>query len=679
MNIIKRIFQNKLIKNYIIIIISLMMIEIIFRVISSLPLGDWAVLRIFIGINIMALFISSILYFCKKIIERILMLLVVFIFSFYSLVQIGFNNYLGLYISFGNSSQAGAVKDYLFDYINSFETNYYLLLLPFILVILYYIFIDKKTIKERYTLNVENKGIVKKIVFITTLIILCGLYYGTLSVPFMQNKLQVRTNKSLFNYPSLTNVVVNQFGINAYLIIDVKSLFVSYEQSEIEGNTYTNKEKEKEITNYTRSIDDTAWNEVILNEKNNNYKKLNNYYINKEITPKNDYTGYFEGKNLIVILMESVNDILLNETYFPTFHKLYSEGWYWKNNYSPRNSCSTGNNELTGMVSLFSINSSCTANKYRRNKYFESVFNLFNNAGYTTTSYHNYISAYYYRNTIHTNMGSSKFYDTVALGIPYNPVYEEWPSDVALVEKSFDKYINQDKFMVWMTTVSSHQPYSVPSEMGDKHLELFKDTNYSKPLRRYMSKLKELDLGLELLLRKLEEAGKLNDTVIILYSDHYPYGLNDKVLKEYDFGYDFKLNNERDRTPFVIYNPSLESKTFEEYTSMINILPTVANLFNLNYDPRYYAGTDLLSDDYENITIFADGSWKSPIAYYNARTGKITYYSDKTHTNEEIIKINESINTRISMSNLSITTNYFNYLEGALNKYKKVEESVITE
>lgn len=675
MSKINKILQNKLIKNYIILLISLMIIEMIFRFISVLPFNDWAFLRIFLGINIIALFISSILYCFKKTVEKILMLLIVFIFSFYSLIQIGFNNYLGLYISFGNSSQAGAVKDYLFDYIESFEVRYYFLLLPFILLVLYYIFIDKNNIKDMYELKIERKnGMLKRTVVLIILVILCGLYYTTLSLKFMQNELQVRSNKSLFNYPSLTNIVVNQFGINMYLIIDIKSMFVSHEEMGVEGNKYAY--KKEIVTDYTRSIDDSIWNEVIKNEQNRIYKKLNNYYINKEITPKNDYTGYFEGKNLIFIMMESVNNIFLDETYFPTFHKLYTEGWHWENSYSPRNSCSTGNNEMSGMVSLFSVNSSCTANKYRKNTYFESIFNLFNNTGYSTSSYHNYISAYYYRQTIHTNMDSNIFYDAKALGIPYKSIYEEWPSDVDLMEKSFDKYINQDKFMVWMTTVTSHQPYSVSSEYGNKHLDLFEGTEYSKPLKRYMSKLKELDLGLELLLNKLEESGKLNDTVIILFSDHYPYGINTKILKEYNFGYDLELNNEKDRTPFVIYNPNLENKTFEEYTTIINLLPTISNLFNLNYDPRYYAGSDLFSNNYENIVIFADGSWQSSIAFYNARTGKISYNSDKTYTSEEIIKINQNINDRITMSNLSITSNYFNYLESSLDKYKKIVNAV---
>ena len=133
----------------------------------------------------------------------------------------------------------------------------------------------------------------------------------------------------------------------------------------------------------------------MANEKNASFKKLNNYFISQKITNKNVYTGKFEGKNLIVVQMESTNDIMLNPKYFPNMYKVMTNGWYFKNTYSPRNACNTGNNEMSSMVSLFTINNICTANYYRNNKYPEAIFNLFNNKGYTTSSYHDYTAQFY--------------------------------------------------------------------------------------------------------------------------------------------------------------------------------------------------------------------------------------------------------------------------------------------
>ena len=256
------------------------------------------------------------------------------------------------------------------------------------------------------------------IIAILGTIILFLFYYQTLSIPFMQNELQLESTKSLFKNPNNLNISVNQFGTSMCGILDIKSNFIKQEDNTLLefGNE---QEKTSEVTDYTRIIDDTAWELLQKETTNANYKTLNNYFMSRNITDKNEYTGLFEGKNLIVIMLESVNEIFINPEYYPTFYKMYTEGFSWENNYSPRNSCATGNNEMSGMVSLFSINRICTANQYKNNKYDESIFGLFNKAGYTTSSYHNYDETYYFRSTIHKNMGSSAFYGVKDLKINY--------------------------------------------------------------------------------------------------------------------------------------------------------------------------------------------------------------------------------------------------------------------
>ena len=146
----------------------------------------------------------------------------------------------------------------------------------------------------------------------------------------------------------------------------------------------------------------------------------------------------FEGKNLIVIMVESGNEIMLNSEYYPNIQRLVENGLHFTNNYSPRNICSTGNNEMGAMISLYSINNNCTANVYQNNTYFESIFNLFNNQGYTTNSFHDYYDWYYDRSVIHKNMGSGTFYDAVDLDLDFSynyPAYDTWASDEELMEK----------------------------------------------------------------------------------------------------------------------------------------------------------------------------------------------------------------------------------------------------
>ena len=668
----KKLLNNKLIKNYLIILIFTNLLEISFRLISQSKVFDVSLLRIFIGLNFVSLLISFILSWTNKKSIKIFNIIIAFIFSIYAFLQLGFNNFIGVYMSFNTTSQLGAVTDYVKEFLASFLFRFYLIFIPFILLIIYYIFIDKFTelkLNKKFVLksHIKYEPGIRIISSLIILFLLGFVYNETLTIPFMQNELQTVSNEDLFAYPSVPSLVINEFGVIGFGFLDVKSLYV-----EPTNNYVFNGEENNNISiNTDRTFDDTLWNELISNESSNKLNNINNYLINNTISDYNDYTGLFEGKNLIVIMMESVNEIFINKDLYPNFYKLYSEGISFTNNYSPRNSCATGNNEFSAMTGIYSIQNNCTANVYRKNTYPYSIFNLFNNAGYKTMSMHDYTEAYYYRSIIHQNMGSGKYYGVQDLGIPYYNEYKNWASDEDFMEVAMDITLSDtnEPFMLWLTTVSSHQPYVQSSIEGDKYLSITEDTDYPMDLRRYMSKLKTLDNALGILLEELENAGILDDTVIVLFGDHYPYGLKDSTI---NYVLDYDLDDyEREKTPFVIYNSEISPQSIDKYTSYINLTPTIANLFNLNYDPRLYMGYDVLSDDYWNIVTFADGSWKNNLVYYNAGTSSVKYYVEDGMSIDEIKNINQIITNKMQMSSNIIKNNYFKYLDESL---KELEE-----
>ncbi|MBR3661236.1 MAG: sulfatase-like hydrolase/transferase [Bacilli bacterium] len=653
----KKFKLNVFLYNILVLFIPWFLIEIIFKIVSNNNLIDISTFRIFLGTIFLTVIISFIELFIKPKNIKVVNLIVMLIITIYSFVQVGFHNFIGVYISLNLSSQAGAVISYIFSFLKSFYWYYYLLFIPIIMLFAYYKLIEKKAIKIKIIDTFDK--------FITVLQLICLLlvvgftYYLTINLDIFQNKLQAISNKELFNNPSNPNIAIKQFGIVTYGILDIKNIFVPSDTQIITRNySYNQDTSNKE--------NDTKWLELIKNEDDLVLNNLNNYFINNKINEKNGYTGLFENKNLIVIMMESVNDIFINPELYPNFYNLLSNGYYFKNNYSPRNSCATGNNELSGMIGLYSIYNKCTANTYSSNLYPESIFNLFNNKGYKTTSMHNYTERYYQRREIHTNMGSGKYYDVDDLNIAYNTHNEEWSSDEEFMKevvKILKNYNNDEHFMTWLTTVTSHQPYG-SSLYGDKYLYLLNDSkydNYDIRLKRYMSKLKVLDNGLGVLIEGLKAQGKLDDTVIVLYGDHYPYGLSNNILKE-AIPYSIDEKFETERVPFVIWSSDIEGTVFNEYTSYINILPTIANLFNLDYDSRYYVGDDLFSKTYQSMVVFADSSWKNEIGFYDASSSNMTYYGNKTYKTDDLIKINMTIENKIKYSNLSIQHDYFNYL-----------------
>lgn len=669
---------NKRLFNFIIIFISTFGIDIILRLIRGSNIFNWAVFRMFLSSLLISYIVSWVFTRFKEKITIVLNLLFSLIISVYAVLQLSFFSYVGTYMSFKTSEQAYKVMEFLGEFLASIDLIYLLELIPFGLLIIYY-FILMPILKKFFNFEIKlvndkkRTKFVRRIIKVSVVVFLIFMYYITLISPFMQSKYQIENNLEVFLNPENQSVAVDQLGITMFFITDLNSVIFNLEPPiEKVPLDPVKKPEPEEVTDYTRVIDDTAWLKVIEKEKNSRLKQLHHYFISREITPKNEYTGIFKDKNVIFIMMESVSLLGINEEYFPTLYKLWDEGISFSNFYSPRNQCPTGNNEMTAMVGLYTINNVCTANAYRRNTYPQAVFNLFKNEGYYVSSYHNYVDQFYYRNQIHRNAGSEKYYNSRALKMK-NVQIREWPSDVELFEKGLPYFVDQEKFMSFMTTVTGHSRYDVSSVYGDKNIHLFDEPNLSMHVKRYYSKIYETDLGLKYLLEELERKGKLDDTVLVLFGDHQPYALGDK--RQIDIlGEDAGRNKNLDKTPFIIYNSQIEGQHIDKYVSIIDILPTILNMFDLNYDPRYYVGEDIFNDKVHHRAIFTDGSWQDEIGFYNAATDKFILNDpeniENAYTDEEIILIKKEIRQRQKMSTLAIKNNYFANLDEALQKYK---------
>lgn len=685
---LQKLLKNRVFINSLVLFVFTFTLEMLVRVFTMASIFDWGVLRILLSSIFISILWSYLCHFFNKIIGRILCIIYVLFVGIYEFAQFGLYNYLGFFMGLGNSEQGTKVLGYINDFIKSLKPEHWLLLVPMIIFLVYYLFADRIVFKNKTRneyLTMPQK-IYIEVVTAIFIISLCGCYYLTIKSEYMQNELQTESNYSLWLYPENSNLAVNNYGVLMYGFSDIKSIVLNIDENDLinieQENQTTN--NHNDINDNSRIIDDTAWKKLIENTNNSSHNTLNNYFINRDITEKNEYTGIFKGKNLIIILMESVNEIaVLNKEDFPTLNKLYNEGISFKNNFTPRNNCSTGNNEFTVLTSLFTINNTCTANTYASNTYFEAAFNIFNNEGYKTSGYHDYTQKYYRRNKILTNLGSMKYYGVTDLGMSYDEKYEEWPSDVEMFKAAKKHYMNEDKFMAYFATVSTHQTYHVPSLLGDKYTYLWKDTNYNTRLKRYLSKMKTLDEALEELLNELTSTGKLEDTVIALFGDHFPYGLQDSDINNYlsANGANYKVNRNAtsnkdvDRTPMIIYNAGIKPVSVDSYTSVLDLLPTLLNMFDMNYDPRLYLGHDIFDKDYPGRVVFADGSWQDKIGFYYAPTSKISYFDkNKNYTNTELKEINSEISKRQKMSTSAIKTNYFNYLGKGLEKYKTPEE-----
>lgn len=664
---------NKFWTVHILEIIYIFLVEITTKALLGNLSFDYSLLRIFLSSCIFSLIITLITTNLPTKWRRVLLVIFNFFIVFYAWLQLGFMNFLGAFMSLGNAEQGTKITDYIVEFVCAYKPVLHLVYLPFILVILYLVF-ERYITRSGFNEKFEFKSLIKDIALLVYMALLCFGYYVTLEVSFMQNRLQTVSNKSLFKYPSNPSIAITNFGTSVYLILDVKGTIFGGD-SGVEIKTSPNKPIEDIEEDKKRKIDDTAWQKLIEEEDNETLNKLNNYFINRNIAEYNEYTGLFEGKNLIMIMLESISEAVFHEEYkeyFPTLYKLYNEGITGVNNYSPRNNCATGESEMTSQNSLYSIGTTCTVNTYKKNTYPEALMYMLKKNGYYTSAYHDYTDQYYSRKVFEEKYGSSKFYGVKELGMSYDPAYREWPSDVVFMESAVPKFIDQDKFASYMITVTAHTPYIYSSKMGNKHLEMFEDTEFPTTVKRYLSKVKEDDLAMESLLTQLEESGKLDDTVIVIFGDHYPYGLSDKDYQVIA-PWDTSIHQEVDRTPFIIYNSEATPRKIEKYTTPLDYTPTILNMLGIEYDPRLYMGHDIFSK-YSDFAVFPDNSWQSSIGFYNATKGVFYPSEGSSYNDEDIIEVNNEVEAMRSMSGLAIKKNYFKYLFDYFDEYEKEKE-----
>ena len=638
-------------KIFLYLFLSYFFIELTFKVITFKNILEWSTLRILIFNLSSSLLISFLLSFFKEKVVKIVILILVLFSGVYAITEMGFNNFMGNYMSFNAAGDgAGRVGEYVIEFIKYIKLEYYLCLIPFIIILI--IFIRKKDILTYIKYDYKQRALLAIIIVFSYL-----LGYATLIIPFMQNSNQIKSNLKLYYEPTLIELSLRQFGTNRFLTRDLIYMVMPHNNNSsiIIDEEKNNIEQKPEKPNYIREIDDTKWQELMNNETNTNIKQLDEFYMSQNITSKNEYTGIFENKNLILIMIEAFDTIAINQDVAPTLYKMATEGFYFDNYYTPKYSCTTGESEYIGLTSIIPSSTVCTPNTYRNNTYTDTIFNLFNKKGYYSSSYHNWNDQFYSRTVLHQNMGSDKFYDVDALGIK---IIQGWQSDYDLMTNSMPHFINQDKFFSFIITSSTHFPYDVDSTVVTRNWNKVKDLNYSTKIKRYLAKVAELDKGLEYLLSELQNQNKLDDTVIVLFGDHHPLKMGLGELNSASSFNRYEGFNE-DRLPFIIYNSEIEGKTISTTASTFDILPTLANMFNLEYDPRLYVGKDIFSED-EKIVIFTNGSWATDKALYFSSTGKYETLQDGVDE-EYINKINTKVSNWFTVSDLTLKTDYFKY------------------
>lgn len=610
---------------------------------GTFPSSFWLIILFSVPIAVVLNILSSIFKpKVNKIITYVITIFIVILFGAQIVYYSMYESILSFY-SIVNGGQVTEFMDVIFDMI---LRNWYGIVL-FVLPIIPLVILHKKKI-----IDFERQSLKQTLIKIGTAILVQII--AILCVNFINAK-DIYSNKNLYYNTHVPKLATKRMGFLTALRLDFQRFVFGFEE-ELSVNVSTENSKDLDQEYNVTNID---FDKLIEEEQDEEVKEMHEYFKNQEPSKKNEYTGIFEGKNLIVLVGESFSSLAIREDLTPNLYKLYNEGFQFNNFYTPIFPVSTADGEYITDTSLIPKEGVWSFKEIVGNYMPYSYANLFEKLGYSSNAYHNHTATYYERDKYINTMGYNS-YLAVGTGLEDRMDTSKWPnSDYEMIDVTMDDYINNEKFLAYYMTVSGHLNYTKSGNaMTARNWDAVKDLPYSDKAKSYLAANIELDKAVGEIINKLQEAGKLEDTVIVISGDHYPYGLTLDEINEIST-YERDNTFEKYHMPFLIWSGSMkEPVKVDKVGSSLDILPTVLNLFGVEYDSRLLMGRDILSDS-EKVAIFSDRSFITDKGKYNAITGKFIANDGEEITDEYIKEMKNIVYKKYQMSRLVLEKDYY--------------------
>ena len=544
---------------------------------------------------------------------------------------------------------AGQIMQFWAQIVKVIVKNWYVFIITFLPYILFLVF-NKKLFSYK---KLKFPTIVAEIILlIFSLIgIVCTVVLG---------KNEIYSLKRLLFETHAPMITVEKTGLTTMEVIDLYRFIFGFEETIYEDESIDEEvielDKEKEY-----NVFDIDFDSLISKTTNKKVVSMHKYFKSVAPTEKNNYTGLFKGKNLIFITAEALDPIALDPELTPTLYKMANNSYVFTNYYQPLFPVSTTDGEymnLTGLIPKEGVWSFYQSSKISMPFGFGKIFK---NEGYISYAFHDHHYKYYDRHLSHPNLGFT--YLGCGNGLQKKMNCSHWPnSDKEMIDATTDYYLNKDKpFATYYMTVSGHLNYNFyGNNMAYRNRDAVKNLKYSDAVKAYIATHIELDKAMNKLLSELENAGVLDDTLIIMACDHYPYGLTFSELNERS------ENNRKDKfenyhSTLIMYNPAIEKTVIDKVVSGIDLLPTIYNLYGINYDSRLFMGKDIFSDT-EGLAILSDRSWISDKGSYNNVSKKFNKLTTEDVSQEYIDKMNQVVNQKFTMSALILDNDYYKKL-----------------
>ena len=595
-----------------------------------------------LSVMIYAFFSSLIITFFTTIfsskMNKILNYIIYFFLSFWFSLQFVFKSSIKTFFTIDLFKISDQAVGFLGEFFYIIFKNLYgiiIFFLPFILLCIFSKKLDYKTVKK------------EKIYLCSYLAIIPFSYFSYTYYLKHQDNVAISLNDLYYNTDNIA-LSIQRLGLLPSTGLDIYRNLFGFDDKIIDIK-YEEPKKDQEISDYGE-------NKLNLEFDDNISETVKKYIENNQGTSKNKYTAIFDNKNLIFIVAESFSTIGVNQKLTPTLYSLINSGFVFQNFYVPYY-LSTIGGEFSSLTGIYPDTSTLSIWRRGSNTFPYGLANLFQMKGYNTYAYHNHSGYFQDRYKYLKSLGFDNF-KACGMGLDIN--CDLWPeSDLEMIQSTYTDYIDSSKpFLVYYMTVSGHLEYNFSgNSMASKNRKLVDHLPYSNSVKAYLATQIELDKALKLLISKLEESNILKDTIIVLLADHYPYGLSLKEMNEissYERDDLFEINH----NSLVIWNPNLKTIKIDKVGMPIDVLPTIYNLFGIDYDSRLYAGNDLLSPN-EGLVILGNRSWITDSGKYSSIDNTYSGNDDISY----VKNINNIVANKIAFSKSIITSDGYKYIK----------------
>ena len=387
--------------------------------------------------------------------------------------------------------------------------------------------------------------------------------------------------------------------------------------------------------------------------------EINAYFNAREETGDNAMTGIFEGKNVIFVLMESMDDWVLGE-HTPTINRLIAEGINFTDFYTPAyGSVRTFNTEFCANTGSFLSSQGGYAFDYVTNDFRQSLANLLTDRGYSAKVYHYNSPNFYSRGVFSPAMGYDEYvcYEDYVTKENIKDLYDDqFLFDNEDISADFFRDGQKLNFIITRSAHLSYKYNEVLSHWALKKYPQYRGLTGHEELDCMFVKARLVDDLFARLLSELEASGELENTVIVAYTDHYTYGFKDEaeLYAQSKVGDPLLL----EKTPFFIWSADGPSLEVTKTCNTSDILPTVLNLLGVE-SPYRYIGQDAFDDSYIGYALFPNGSWVSNGVAYSTLSGLMVLDWSKHASDQYLEDMHYLVEDYVRINNLILQHDYY--------------------